>query len=283
MWPAFVPADDITQQKTYDFATVKNAFDSIVQTSQIDFDFCQGGCQQRAHLISMLLYKKFNIEHSKIWLFAPVALHYNDTRTLFVEDKNKLSPFDTVNWNYHVTPAVLVKENEVVNFFVIDPCINKDEPILMDSWFKNIGNSGTGQYSFYHPHRYFFNSLRTKDGNDTPIFDGSFLEYTNPDKDDLILEKGLAVNDAAMAIYRKHIKPLMEAAKEEDKPRLEDLKAIFGNATALDMLLSQNVSAYTDNTTHRYAITHYSNIMQEAKSIFNERLVHWAIFVNGLL
>jgi len=283
MWPTFVPADDITQQKNYDLLTVKNAFNSIVQQTQIDFDFCQGGCQQRAHLMSMLLYKQFNIEHSKIWMFAPAALYYNDARTFFVEDKNKLSPFDIVNWNYHVTPAVMVNENDVINFYVIDPCIDKTQPILLHTFFKSIGNAATGQYSFYHPGKYFFNNLRTKDGNNTPIFDGTFVEYTNPDKDDLILEKGLAVNDAAMAIYHKYIKPLMDAANEADKQKLEDLKAIFGNATALDMLLSQNLSAYTDNTNHRYVITRYSDIMLDAKIIFNARLVYWTGFVNNLL
>ncbi len=283
MWPAFVPADDITRQKSYSYQIVKDAFDSIVQSSQIDFDFVQGGCQQRAQLISMLLYRKFNIEHSKIWMFSPAALYFNDPRTFFTEDKNKLSPLNTINWNYHVAPAILVDDNEQVNFYVIDPCINNNVPILMDTWFNSIGNSETGQYSFYKPEKYFFNCLVTSDNKITNVFDGSFVEYINPDKDNLVMEKGLAINDTAMAIYRKYIKPLMDKGAEENNTELEDLKAIFGNATAMDMLLSQNISGYTNNTTHRYAITRYGDILLEAKKIFNERLVFWTKCVNELL
>ncbi len=63
MWPTFVPADDITTLKSYDYQTVAAAFTEIVQQSGVDFDFAQGGCQQRAHVMTMLLQKKFNIQH----------------------------------------------------------------------------------------------------------------------------------------------------------------------------------------------------------------------------
>ena len=283
MWPEFVPADDINLLKSYSFLDIKNAFDAIAQSSQIDFNFRQGGCQQRAQLMSMILQKKFNIEHSKIWLFAPVALYTGDIRAMFVEDENKLSPFDVVSWNYHVAPAMLINENGQVNIYVIDPCVNKYGPVNLSTWFNFIGNSGVCKYSFHKPENYFFNCLYNKDSNLTTIFDGTFIDYSNPDKDSLVMEKGLAVNDTAMAIYHKYIQPLQATVNEADKKILQDLKDVFGNASAIDMLFTQNLSGYAENTTHRYVITHYSDIILEAKKIFNERLVYWTKYVNELL
>jgi len=281
MWPIFIPADDITQQKSYDLPAVQNAFNGIVQGSEIDFDFCQGGCQQRAHIMSMLLSKKYNIEHSKIWLFAPAALYYNNLGTFYIEDKNNLAPGSIVNWNYHVAPAVLVNDNGQENFYILDPCLTKDGPLLISAWFNSIGNSSTGRYSFYSADKYFFNSLYTKDKGITNVFDGTFINYVQPDTDDLTIEKGLAINDTAMHIYHNYIAPINTPANTSEK--LEDLKSIFANSTALDLLLSQNISGSTPNTTHRYVVTNYSDILLEAKKVFYERLVYWAKYVNGLM
>ncbi len=283
MWPEFVPADDINLLKSYSFETIKNAFDSITIDSKIDFKYRQGGCQQRAQLMSMILEKKLNIQHSKIWLFAPATLQTGDIRAMFMEDENKLSPFDIVSWNYHVAPAVRIEENGETNIYVIDPSVNSTQPVTMGAWFNSIGNSGVCKYSFHSPQKYFFNCLYNKNSELTTIFDGSFFEYANPDKDNLIMEKGLAVNDTAMAVYHKYIRPLALAADEKDALKLSGLKAIFGNAFALDMLFSQNSSGFEYNTTHRYVITYYSDIILDAKAIFNQQLVFWTKYVNALL
>lgn len=281
MWPTFIATDDITQQKTYNYQTLKAAFDEIVNTSKIDFDFSQGGCQQRAHVISLLLQKKYAIEHSKVWLFAPAALYNGNVETFFIEDKNKLAPDNIVNWNYHVAPAVLVKENGQENFYIVDPNISKDGPMLLGNWFNSIGNSCAGRYSFYSSDKYFFNSLYTKDNSITNVFDGTFIQYDKPDTDDLTIEKGLAINDTAIHVCRKYIAPLQSEGSDNEK--LEDLKAIFANSTALDLLISQNISGSTPNTTHRYVITHYSDIVLDAKKVFYERLVYWVKYINELM
>lgn len=233
--------------------------------------------------MSMILQKQFGIQHSKIWLFAPAVLNAGDIRAMFMEDENKLSPFNIVSWNYHVAPAVLINENGETNIYVIDPSVNSSGPVNMNSWFNSIGNSSLCRYSFHKPENYFFNCLYNKNSELTTIFDGSFFEYDNPDKDNLIMEKGLAANDTAMAVYYKYILPLMDAENEPDKLKLEGLKAIFGNAAALDMLFCQNTSGYEYNTTHRYVITCYSDIILDAKAIFNRQLVFWTRYVNGLL
>jgi hypothetical protein len=282
MWPIYFPNADVTQLKVYDPPFIQQAFYSISNSFEIEFNFPQGGCQQRAQIMSMILDKKFNIEHCKLWLFAPAAMDMNETFTLYIEDKNGLSPSGKIEWNYHVVPVVQVRDTNAIDTLVIDPSINRNEPMTMEDWFNSIGNSHTGKYSFLLPDKYFFNCFYS--GNEmTNIFDGSFVDFINQAKDDLAVERSLALNDMAMKIYHTYIQPLKNAPDRAGIKKLEDLKAVFGNSTILDLLFAQNISGKTENTTHRYVITSYSDIMQEAKHFFNERLLYWTKFTNTLL
>lgn len=283
MSATYFPNADLSYLKAYDINTVQHAFDSIANDSQIEFNFPQGGCQQRAQIMSMLLDKRFNIDHCKVWLFPPVALYVGDARTLNIEDKNGLTPGNIIEWNYHVAPVVQVMQGYAINTMVIDPSVNNNAPLLLDDWFARIGNSDVSKYSFLLPDKYFFYCCYNSTNTITPIFDGTFFNYENPLKDDLTMEKGLAVNDMAMHVFHKYIKPLAASEDEADKTKLEDLKEIFGNTTSLDMLFSQNISGYSGNTKLRYVITHYSNIMSEAKNILTERLAYWTSVTNAFL
>jgi hypothetical protein len=285
MGPAYLPYYDITRQKVYTLSEIREVFDYISYSCEIEFDFPQGGCQQRAQIMSMILSQRFNIEHCKIWLFAPAALYENNTVTLFVEDKNGLSPDNRVNWNYHLAPAVRVKMGHGgTETLILDPSVRRDQPVTIGNWMAGIGNSASGQYSFLTPEYYFFNCKYNCNNELTTIFDGTFFEFMNPVKDNLLMEKGLAVNDMAMAVYHKHIQPLMTRPSAGDTAaRLNILKDIFGNSSVLDLLFSQNMSGYTENTSHRYVITHYAEIMWEAKMIFSARLIFWTKFTNTLL
>ncbi len=278
-----LPIDDITGQKSYDYSLIIKAFDQISHFSQIEFNFPQGGCQQRSHLMSMILSKKFNIEHCKIWLFSPAALYEYETTALFVEDKNKLSPNNIVQWNFHTAPLVKLSNGEYYDLLVIDPSLDREKPMYIHDWLKNIGNSTTGKYTFLRSEKYFFNCRYNDNFQLTNIFDGTFFEFINPAKDNLILEKGLAANDMAIFINAKYIQPLMNNLATKDETKLTDLKEIFGNATALDLLFAQNLSGNTDNTSYRYVLAHYGDIMQEAQQLFNERLLFWTKFTNEML
>jgi hypothetical protein len=97
------------------------------------------------------------------------------------------------------------------------------------------------------------------------------------------MEKGLASNDMAMKIYSSHVQPLMPLTNEKSIRELNDLKAIFGNATAVDLLFSQNISGKSPNTTHRYVMTNYPDIIEEARKIFYNQLAYWSEFTNALL
>jgi hypothetical protein len=285
MQPTFLQYADISLLQSYEMPFIQKVFHSICNDWNIEFDFPHGGCQQRAQMMSLLLTEKFNIQHCKVWLFAPAALYLNDTCMLHIKDAKKISLENIIEWNYHVAPALQINNNNKVETYILDPTINKLNPLPLNDWFKAIGNSQTGKYCFVLPDKYFFNSsYHTGENNElVMLFDGSFFDYENPAKDNLAVEKGLAITDMVKQIFNTHIAPLMHSNDEHDMLVLEDLKAVFGNATALDMLFSQNISGYTDNTTLRYVMTNYSAIISEAKKIFNTRLLYWTDVVNKLL
>lgn len=274
---------DLSYLNTYDLATIQRLFDNIVHEFEIEFTYPQGGCQQRAQIMSMLLSKKFNTDHCKVWLFPPIALYIGDNRTLFIEDVNHLTPNNRIEWNYHVAPIVQVKNGDEVNTMVMDPSIDSTRPLLLSDWLSAIGNSEVSKYSFLLPDKYFFYCCYNSTNTLSTIFDGTFSNFENSVKDDLTMEKGLAINDIAVKIYHKYIEPLKSSQDEKDMTRLQDLKDIFGNTGALDMLFSQNISGATVNTTHRYVVTNYSEIINDAKRMFNERLSYWTKITNNLL
>ncbi|BAU54473.1 protein-glutamine glutaminase family protein [Mucilaginibacter gotjawali] len=277
------PTIDLKEIKVYDLATVTKVFDSISYHLNIEFNYPQGGCQQRAQIMSMFLTKKFNIQHAKIWLFAPIDLNFNDNQTLFVNDKNELSPNNTISWNYHVAPVVLVKQNNRIDTVVIDPSICRDKAVSFSTWLKLIGNSNISKFTFLQSDLYFFNVQLNKDGSLSNVINGYFYNFSNPVKDNLTLEKGLAINDMAVIINKKYIKPLTHSHSQADIQKLNDLKAIFGNATALDFLFSQNSSGRSNNTSNRFVMTTYSDIMIDAKALFTNRVSYWARITTTLL
>jgi hypothetical protein len=273
---------NLSTLKSYNSLDIQQVFNSIYKTG-IEFNYPQGGCQQRAQIMSMLLNQVYEIEHCKVWLFAPSDLYFKDNRKLIISDKNNLSKNNKIAWGYHVAPVVLVKQEDKLDTMVLDPSIKNDGPIALREWFKTMQNSNVSKYTFLNPDRYFFNAQYDQEGNLTTVINGYFYSYDQSSKDDLTMEKGLAVNDMAMYMYKKYMKPLMTSNTQEDQNKLDDLRAIFGNATALDCLFSQNTSAKTKITTQRYAVSNYPDLVQEARVVFNERLIYWTKLTNKLL
>ena len=277
MNPSYFENANINGLKAYDYSRVKEAFDYITNKSYIQFDFPQGGCQQRAHIMSVILSKMFSIEHCKVWLFSPAALNLFDNRTLSISDPNGLTENNSIEWNFHVVPVIRTG----TELMVTDPSLQKLQAVTLNEWFLNINNSNISKYTFVLPDKYFFNCSYI-DNSLTNVFDGSFFDFDELVRDDLTMEKGLALNDMSMALYHKYIQPLQKHCNASDVQKLEDLKAIFGNATAVDLLFSQNRSGNTMNTMHRYVITNYGDIIKEAKSLFDERLLYWTNYTNEL-
>jgi hypothetical protein len=269
---------DFNSQKKYTKEKINSVFDSIVN-SGIEFNYPQGGCQNRAQIMSMYLTKKHKIEHSRIWLFAPIDLKKGDKRTLFISDKNKLT--DTIQWNYHVAPSVLVQNGTKVDTLVIDPSINSIKPLKVNEWLDAIGNSKISKYTFLKSDYYFF---YTQDGGASSVINGYFYKYEKTSFctdviTDVTLEKGLAENDMVIYIFNKHL----NSASDE---QISIFKEYFGNVTTLQNKYMSKLGVcgktVQDNLSFRTIIEKYPDILTDGMRYYFERLVYWTETVNKL-
>ena len=280
IWTGYEPTADPAKLPVYEYNRIKEVFDYIALESGLQLNFPHGGCQQRAQVMSLIL-KKFKIEHCKVWLFAPVDLDIEDSRTLFVMDINAVGNSDTISWNYHVAPLVSIQQDDKIETFVIDPSIVRSGPALLIDWFQRIGNSQISKFTFLKDDKYFFN-VKYDNGRATSVIDGCFYEWVNPAKDNLIMEKGLAVNDVAIYVNEKYVKPLLGSKIQNDMQTVRELREMFGNASTIENLISQNLGGNAAITSHRYAMSKHPEIILDARQHFNQRLRYWTTYSNIL-
>lgn len=265
-WSNSLPeTSNLDNLKKYDDLKIQEIFNELSYNSNIEFNYPQGGCQHRAHIMSMLLENKLNIEHSKVWLFAPIDLEFDKKETLFIEDKNQFTNDSNIKWNYHVAPILINSTNDTL---VIDPSLDRKKPIKIQEWLNKIGNSEISKYTFINPQNYFF-YVKKKDDKFTNVISGCFYKYIDYTKNSFTLERGLALNDLAIEYYDKYIKDL----QSDNKNKLEDLKLIFGNATTIGNIFDFKNGNYSNDV--KDAINRNDKIVREAHKSYNERLEYW--------
>ncbi|WP_333577774.1 protein-glutamine glutaminase family protein [Sphingobacterium sp.] len=269
---------DLKTLKTYSYAEVKKAFDEILK-SGLEFNYPQGGCQNRAQYMSLLLEKKLNIQHAKIWLFSPADLYAGNQTSLEIADKNQLAPESTIKWLYHVAPCVLTNENGKIDTLVIDPSLDNSQPMKLSSWLKSMKNANVSKYTFLNPKLYFFETTNNN------IISGVFYKFEKDPRFatdnymNLSLEKSLAINDLAIYTLNKYISPLKQSTKESDITKLNDLRKLFGNVSALTKIfgsLESYVGVYaSDNIYSRTLLENYPEIMSDAMKFYMDRYILW--------
>ena len=274
-WDNSMPlSSDLKKMKVYNANEVTEIFNTVTN-SGVEFHYPQGGCQHRAHIMSLILKKK-KIEHAKIWLFAPVDLFFNNTQAFYINDENKFSGNGIINWNYHVATVILSNENGATDTLVIDPSINRNKALKVQDWFAEIGNHEKGKYTYLDPEQYFFYVKYFPNTNSlSSVISGCFYKYEGDTAKYLTLEKGLALNDMSMQIYDKYIKNFLNDSSKA--ATISDLKLIFGNATTSDLIF---VAGNTPNANLLAAIQRNQQIVDEAKTTFASRLQFWKNYVS---
>lgn len=86
---------------------------------EIPFEFSIAGCEERAHEMSRLMLLK---GITPIKVFASVD--ENDSPRL--RRPNPTKSGTTVEWKYHVAPAILVKKNNELVPYILDPSLEKN-------------------------------------------------------------------------------------------------------------------------------------------------------------
>jgi len=269
------PNANLNSLRPVEYARLQEVFKEISEDSGIEFNYPQAACQQRTQYLSMLLAKKYQLDHFRVWLFAPVNLYKGSNEHLTIRDTNDLSESGVISWKYHVAPAVKTKDK----IFVIDPSLDSEKPMSLDDWLKPFSNTKTSKYSFISWEYYFF--YLSYDNSVSPpkldIISGQFYGYEKTPQDNLYVEKGLAVNDTAMAIYRKYILPLRTSTTDNDKEKYKKLKQVFGNYNNLQSFLTQEPekNGQFGATSLRDLYVNYGDIAVEARRIYLERTLFW--------
>lgn len=261
--------------------------DSILEfilNSEIEFNYTQGGCQHRAHIMSMLLEKQ-NIEHFKVWLFAPKNLYKDDLRSLVIKDKNDLAKDSKINWGYHVAPAILIKEDNKITTYVLDPSINIKKAIKLSDWFAALDFKEGSKYTFLKPEFWSFTT-----DNYGKTITGEFYKYTIDNRycgdnyRNLALEKGLAINDMAIYIYTKYIIDLKNSSNIDDMKKYSELKKVFGNVDVLISFFSDLKSycgqTIDENISFRKFYQKNNVLAEDAISFYIKRLNYWTNYTS---
>ena len=253
--------------KKYPEAEIIKAFNSI-KASGMEFNYPQGGCQKRAEMMQSLL-TDINIEHAKIWLFAPVDIQVGASVKLEIKDKNGLAPDSIVKWNYHVAPCVLsINKDNKVDTVILDPSINKNNPLKIKEWFKAIKNSQVSAYTFLDSKYYFF----YLDTNNT--INGCFYKYeplagitTMYDK--CVVERELAINDLAIFLKNKLDKGYADP--------LHQIRTLVANVNNMINFFtaSDRQNSFLQGITVRDLLSNHSVLINEAMKYYADRLSYW--------
>jgi len=278
------PNANLDALRSVEYARLQEIFEDISKNSDIEFNYPQAACQQRTQYLSMLLTKKYRLDHFRVWLFAPVDLYKESKEHLEIKDINDLSENGVIKWKYHVAPAVKIKDQ----VYVIDPSLDSKKPMILDDWLKPFSSSKTSKYSFISSEYYFF--YRAYDNSSNPptlldVINGQFYLYGKNLQDSLTVEQGLAINDTAMSIYRKYILPLKTSKTEADKEKLKKLKLVFGNFNNLQNFLGlkSETNGQIGTTTYRDFYADHGDVAVEAGRIYAERILFWTKKTNELL
>lgn len=254
-------------------------FADIVQ-SGIPFGYQQANCHNISHYTSLLLESK-GYQCAKIWAFAPVVYSSSSSKLIRIPDKKNISPGGKIDWGYHVAPILQVRMGNKVRKMAIDPGLFKT-PVRYRTWLAKLKTRKL-IYLIMDSDWYLFNSsmipnseLQTNSDegfnanptnvklpdwfSDKHITD--FFRYEDEALEQHWVEKGLAINQTALAFYDAEIKPILHSKSRQDL--VTDYKMLVGNVFNFETIFRDNNWNYEMNDDfqlkHREIITKYREI-----------------------
>lgn len=200
--------------------TLKQAnqlFKQIKTKSGIEFGYSYGGCEDRAHAVSLLLQEK-GIKHRKIWNFNPYYISlYNLSQQPNIKDETGLS--DRVKWGFHVAIVLSVKNAARTTSLVFDPAV-ANELLTVKKWLQTQ-NAPTSYYIFTDPQWFSFYTIDGQRPGDEAmpsrfpsLLTGDFIKNEGPNLEQMWVEEGLAVNQMGMQIVNDIIRREPQASKK---------------------------------------------------------------------
>jgi hypothetical protein len=268
------PNADFGSIKPVDAATAQKAFTYIAQKAKTQFNYPQGGCPERAMTMHFLL-DSLKVPNVRIWIFAPSRLVKGSTTKLFIYDKNKLTTDkdNKIEWDFHVAPAILVANNGKTDTLVVDPSINSTAALPYKAWMAAINGHEKARYTFTDGKYYSFNRA---EGGNSNVISGEFYPYEGLSYGNLWLEKMMAMNDTAYAMYLKYIKD-----KDPNAQATKDFRAVIGNSATLKEVLDYK-DGVPEAAKIRTLATKYPEFIQTAWKTYHSQLFFWTLRLHKL-
>lgn len=256
--------------------------------SGIPFGYQQANCHNISHYISLLLASK-GYQCAKIWAFAPVVYSTSSSKLISFTDKKNISPTGKIDWGYHVAPILQVRIGNKVRKMVIDPGLFKT-PVRYRTWLAKLKTRKL-IYLIVDSEWYLFNSSMIPNSqiqydsngftnqnqpnvqlpdwfSDKLITD--FFKYKEDSLEQHWIEKGLAVNETAMAFYTAEIKPLLHSKTHLNL--VTDYKMLVGNVFNFETIFRDNNWNYEMDDNFQFK---HQDIIAQYREIYFLNLNKW--------
>ena len=227
---------------------------------------------------------------AKIWAFAPVVYSTTSSKLISFADKKNISPTGNIDWGYHVATVVQVRIGTKVRKMVIDPGLFPKSPVRYRTWLAKL-NTRKLIYLIMDSEWYLYNSSMISNSQLQYQSDG-FSETKKPNiqlphwfSDKLItdffkyekealnqhwVEKGLAINETAMAFYTNEIKHILHSKLHHDL--LMDYKMLVGNVFNFETIFRDNNWNYEMDD--KFQLKH-QEIIAKYREIYFSNLQKW--------
>ena len=268
--------------------TADALFAEIIK-SGLTFGYQQANCHNISHYISQLLESK-GYQCAKIWAFAPVVYSLGSSRLISFADKKNISPTGKIDWGYHVAPILQVRIGNKVRKMVIDPGLFPKSPVRYRTWLAKLKTRKL-IYLIVDSEWYLFNSSMIPNSqiqydsngftdqnqpnvklpdwfSDKLITD--FFKYEDESRNQHWIEKGLAVNETAMAFYDAEIKPILNSLDHQDL--VYDYKMMVGNVFNFETVFRDGNWNYEMTTDFQFK---HQNIIAKYRNIYFSNLSKW--------
>ena len=142
--------DDIDDTKTISKKQAENIMQFFKTTNLFNWYNSHNGCEARAEAICVLL-EAWGIPCYKAWVFSGYFL------------KKHIGGLKK-NWNYHVAPVLLVKEESKIVLYIIDPATSPELQILND-WAAGVTDYPHSYHFVKEAHWYIFSERKITSTN----------------------------------------------------------------------------------------------------------------------
>ncbi|HEY6143532.1 MAG TPA: protein-glutamine glutaminase family protein [Flavobacterium sp.] len=264
-----------------------NALFAEIMKSGLPFGYQQANCHNISHYISLLLESKGYL-CAKIWAFAPVVYSTSSSKLISRPDKKNISPTGKIDWGYHVAPIVQVRIGNRVRKMAIDPGLFKT-PVRYRTWIAKLKIKQL-IYLIVDSEWYLFNSStipnselipydESLDANPTNVqlpdwfsdkLITDFFKYEEDSLEQHWIEKGLAVNETAMAFYDTEIKPILNSEQHQDL--VNDYKMLVGNVFNFETIFRDN--NWNNEMNDDFQLKH-QEIIAKYRQIYASNLKKW--------